>query len=149
MGRCLMHPQRDHQYCQAFHVSPEPSLMFLMHHPVPFISTLTLPLQTHVDACKELRESPTFMVLLAVTRDVGNYINRGSKHGGAQGFRLKTLLTMHEKHSPDKTKTLLQVGEGAGSREGSAGVYGSIVSARGYNSTRPVQRQAAVLYGGA
>ena len=43
-------------------------------------------------ACAELYESSDFSQVLAYVLSIGNYLNFGTKRGGAYGFQLSTLV---------------------------------------------------------
>ena len=44
-----------------------------------------------MQACRELDASKEFVDVLQYILSIGNYLNAGTKHGGAYGFKLVTL----------------------------------------------------------
>ena len=44
------------------------------------------------NACTELYECKEFAQVLAFVLSIGNYLNAGTKRGGAYGFQLSTLV---------------------------------------------------------
>ena len=44
------------------------------------------------NACKELYECKDFAEVLGFVLSIGNYLNAGTKRGGAYGFQLSTLI---------------------------------------------------------
>ncbi|XP_021506906.1 protein diaphanous homolog 1 isoform X1 [Meriones unguiculatus] len=58
-------------------------------------------------ACEELRKSESFSSLLEITLLVGNYMNAGSRNGGAFGFNISFLCKLRDTKSADQKMTLL------------------------------------------
>ncbi|KAH7546622.1 hypothetical protein FEM48_Zijuj01G0220600 [Ziziphus jujuba var. spinosa] len=59
-------------------------------------------------ACKELRNSRLFLKLLEAVLKTGNRMNDGTFRGGAQAFKLDTLLKLSDVKGVDGKTTLLQ-----------------------------------------
>ncbi|KAK7342567.1 hypothetical protein VNO80_25522 [Phaseolus coccineus] len=59
------------------------------------------------DACKELRSSRLFLKLLEAVLKTGNRMNDGTFRGGAQAFKLDTLLKLSDVKGTDGKTTLL------------------------------------------
>eukprot|EP00798_Chlamydomonas_sp_ICE-L_P020827 gene20827-27657_t len=66
-------------------------------------------LATNLLALKQMRESAMLKATLRAALDAGNFINFGTRNGGALGFRLKTLPKLADAKSTDGKTTLLQV----------------------------------------
>ncbi|KAI8474711.1 MAG: hypothetical protein J3K34DRAFT_407096 [Monoraphidium minutum] len=62
----------------------------------------------HAKAAKELTNSRTLRMALAVALAAGNFLNHGSRLGAAAGFRLKSLNKLADSRSSDGKSTLLQ-----------------------------------------
>ncbi|KAH9625753.1 hypothetical protein KSS87_022306, partial [Heliosperma pusillum] len=58
-------------------------------------------------ACKELRSSRLFLKLLEAVLKTGNRMNDGTNRGGAQAFKLDTLLKLADVRGTDGKTTLL------------------------------------------
>jgi len=58
-------------------------------------------------ACKELRNSRLFLKLLEAVLKTGNRMNDGTFRGGAQAFKLDTLLKLSDVKGKDGKTTLL------------------------------------------
>lgn len=58
-------------------------------------------------ACKELRNSRLFLKLLEAVLKTGNRMNSGTYRGGAQAFKLDTLLKLSDVKGTDGKTTLL------------------------------------------
>lgn len=58
-------------------------------------------------ACKELRNSRLFLKLLEAVLKTGNRMNDGTYRGGAQAFKLDTLLKLADVRGTDSKTTLL------------------------------------------
>ncbi|KAK6142476.1 hypothetical protein DH2020_022824 [Rehmannia glutinosa] len=58
-------------------------------------------------ACKELRNSRLFLKLLEAVLKTGNRMNDGTYRGGAQAFKLETLLKLSDVKGTDGKTTLL------------------------------------------
>ncbi|KAJ1441921.1 Formin, FH2 domain [Sesbania bispinosa] len=79
-----------------------------------FMSTLNEELTTTMEsfavlevACKELRNSRLFLKLLEAVLKTGNRMNDGTYRGGAQAFKLDTLLKLSDVKGTDGKTTLL------------------------------------------
>lgn len=70
----------------------------------PFCNSTTLFLQV---ACKELKSSRLFLKLLEAVLKLGNRMNDGTFRGGAQAFKLDTLLKLSDVKGADGKTTLL------------------------------------------
>lgn len=64
-------------------------------------------LATLEEACKELRNSRLFLKLLEAVLKTGNRMNDGTYRGGAQAFKLDTLLKLSDVKGADGKTTLL------------------------------------------
>ncbi|XP_020592237.1 formin-like protein 5 [Phalaenopsis equestris] len=64
-------------------------------------------LSTIEEACKELRNSRLFLKLLEAVLKTGNRMNDGTFRGGAQAFKLDTLLKLSDVKGADGKTTLL------------------------------------------
>ncbi|KAL5976081.1 hypothetical protein ACLOJK_020411 [Asimina triloba] len=64
-------------------------------------------LDIYLVACKELRSSRLFMKLLEAVLKTGNRMNDGTFRGGAQAFKLDTLLKLADVRGADGKTTLL------------------------------------------
>ncbi|KAI0495175.1 hypothetical protein KFK09_025325 [Dendrobium nobile] len=64
-------------------------------------------LSTIEEACKELRNSRLFLKLLEAVLKTGNRMNDGTFRGGAQAFKLDTLLKLSDVKGTDGKTTLL------------------------------------------
>ncbi|MED6124317.1 hypothetical protein PIB30_118358 [Stylosanthes scabra] len=79
-----------------------------------FISTLKEDLNSTIEsfavlevACKELKNSRLFLKLLEAVLKTGNRMNDGTFRGGAQAFKLDTLLKLSDVKGTDGKTTLL------------------------------------------
>ncbi|KAL1325404.1 hypothetical protein HN51_035477 [Arachis hypogaea] len=79
-----------------------------------FMSTLKEELNSTIEsfavlevACKELRNSRLFLKLLEAVLKTGNRMNDGTFRGGAQAFKLDTLLKLSDVKGTDGKTTLL------------------------------------------
>lgn len=80
----------------------------------------TLPTQQSLDlawkASKELKEYKGFVEVLQFILAMGNYLNAGSRQGGAYGFKLSTLpkvcmlITLYHRFTSIKTKLKDKIG---------------------------------------
>lgn len=64
-------------------------------------------MQLYQVACKELRSSRLFLKLLEAVLKTGNRMNDGTFRGGAQAFKLDTLLKLSDVKGTDGKTTLL------------------------------------------
>ncbi|GLJ32443.1 hypothetical protein SUGI_0652780 [Cryptomeria japonica] len=71
------------------------------------ISYIRKSFQTLEAACKELRSSRLFLKLLEAVLKTGNRMNVGTLRGGAQAFKLDTLLKLSDVKGTDRKTTLL------------------------------------------
>ncbi|KAL5731014.1 Formin-like protein 5 [Ranunculus cassubicifolius] len=72
------------------------------------VTTVRESLKTLEVACKELRNSRLFLKLLEAVLKTGNRMNDGTFRGGAQAFKLDTLLKLADVKGTDGKTTLLQ-----------------------------------------
>lgn len=70
-------------------------------------NTLILGFNCFQVACKELRSSRLFFKLLEAVLKTGNRMNDGTYRGGAQAFKLDTLLKLADVRGTDGKTTLL------------------------------------------
>ncbi|KAH7663379.1 Formin FH2 domain-containing protein [Dioscorea alata] len=70
-------------------------------------STLKDAFESSEAACKELRSSHLFRKLLEVVLKTGNHMNVGTFHGGADAFKLDTLLNLSDVKGTDGKTALL------------------------------------------
>ncbi|KAL3615249.1 hypothetical protein CASFOL_040910 [Castilleja foliolosa] len=82
------------------------SLLFVCTFQEEFSSTKE-SLATLEVACKELRNSRLFLKLLEAVLKTGNRMNDGTYRGGAQAFKLDTLLKLSDVKGTDGKTTLL------------------------------------------
>ncbi|GFP93780.1 formin-like protein 5, partial [Phtheirospermum japonicum] len=82
------------------------SLLFVSTFQEEFSSTKE-SLATLEVACKELRNSRLFLKLLEAVLKTGNRMNDGTYRGGAQAFKLDTLLKLSDVKGTDGKTTLL------------------------------------------
>lgn len=71
------------------------------------VSIVKESLETLEVACKELRSSRLFLKLLEAVLKTGNRMNNGTFRGGAQAFKLDTLLKLADVKGADGKTTLL------------------------------------------
>ncbi|CAI9783578.1 unnamed protein product [Fraxinus pennsylvanica] len=71
------------------------------------VSTIKESFATLEIACKELRNSRLFLKLLEAVLKTGNRMNDGTYRGGAQAFKLDTLLKLADVKGTDGKTTLL------------------------------------------
>ncbi|KAK4486862.1 hypothetical protein RD792_006170, partial [Penstemon davidsonii] len=71
------------------------------------VSSIKESLATLEVACKELRNSRLFLKLLEAVLKTGNRMNDGTYRGGAQAFKLDTLLKLSDVKGTDGKTTLL------------------------------------------
>ncbi|KAF9588546.1 hypothetical protein IFM89_013040, partial [Coptis chinensis] len=71
------------------------------------VSSVKESLATLEVACKELRNSRLFLKLLEAVLKIGNRMNDGTFRGGAQAFKLDTLLKLADVKGIDGKTTLL------------------------------------------
>ncbi|KAE9620737.1 putative formin, FH2 domain-containing protein [Lupinus albus] len=71
------------------------------------LNSTTESLATLEVACKELRSSRLFLKLLEAVLKTGNRMNDGTYRGGAQAFKLDTLLKLSDVKGTDGNTTLL------------------------------------------
>ncbi|XP_010448449.1 PREDICTED: formin-like protein 5 [Camelina sativa] len=83
------------------------ALLFMctLHEEMAFVKE---SFQTLEVACKELRGSRLFLKLLEAVLKTGNRMNDGTFRGGAQAFKLDTLLKLADVKGTDGKTTLLQ-----------------------------------------
>ncbi|XP_010443043.1 PREDICTED: formin-like protein 5 [Camelina sativa] len=83
------------------------ALLFMctLHEEMAFVKE---SFQTLEVACKELRGSRLFLKLLEAVLKTGNRMNDGTFRGGAQAFKLDTLLKLSDVKGTDGKTTLLQ-----------------------------------------
>lgn len=72
------------------------------------VSSVKESLATLEVACKELKNSRLFLKLLEAVLKTGNRMNDGTFRGGAQAFKLDTLLKLADVKGTDGKTTLLQ-----------------------------------------
>ena len=60
-----------------------------------------------LNASLALLSSAQFPRLLALILDIGNYLNAGTRSGGAKGFRLASLLALKDTRSANEDKISL------------------------------------------
>ncbi|KAL6538220.1 hypothetical protein OROGR_012208 [Orobanche gracilis] len=82
------------------------SLLFVRTFPEEFFSAKESLANLEV-ACKELRNSRLFLKLLEAVLKTGNRMNDGTYRGGAQAFKLDTLLKLSDVKGTDGKTTLL------------------------------------------
>jgi len=58
-------------------------------------------------ACKEVKESKSFVALLEIMLAIGNYVNGSTQRGGAFGFKLSSIPKMLELRQNDSKGTLM------------------------------------------
>ncbi|KAK4484853.1 hypothetical protein RD792_007453, partial [Penstemon davidsonii] len=71
------------------------------------VSSIKESLATLEVACKELKNSRLFLKLLEAVLKTGNRMNDGTYRGGAQAFKLETLLKLSDVKGTDGKTTLL------------------------------------------
>ncbi|XP_010533507.1 PREDICTED: formin-like protein 5 [Tarenaya hassleriana] len=82
------------------------ALLFMctLHEEMTFVKESFATLEV---ACKELRNSRLFLKLLEAVLKTGNRMNDGTFRGGAQAFKLDTLLKLSDVKGTDGKTTLL------------------------------------------
>ncbi|XP_042459139.1 formin-like protein 3 isoform X1 [Zingiber officinale] len=78
--------------------------MSLLHEDVSIIKESFAILEV---ACAELRNNRLFLKILEAVLKTGNRMNDGTFHGGAEAFKLDTLLKLADVKGTDKKTTLL------------------------------------------
>ncbi|CAL9205040.1 formin-like protein 5 [Musa acuminata AAA Group] len=82
------------------------ALLFMASMPEE-VSTATESFSTLEVACEELKSSRLFLKLLEAVLKTGNRMNDGTFRGGAQAFKLDTLLKLSDVKGADGKTTLL------------------------------------------
>ncbi|KAI4322574.1 hypothetical protein L6164_022252 [Bauhinia variegata] len=82
------------------------SLMFMISLPEE-VSSVKESFATLEVACEELKKSRLFLKLLEAVLKTGNRMNDGTYRGGAQAFKLDTLLKLSDVKGTDGKTTLL------------------------------------------
>ena len=88
---------------------------FPMRHCTKLLPCLVSPsciqiYAANLAAIRQMRDSEPFKRVLRAVLAAGNFLNYGSRLGGALGFRLKALSKLADTKSSDAKTSLLQVG---------------------------------------
>ena len=88
------------------------SFYSILHPPASPISVAPQIYAANLAAIRQMRGSDLFKRTLHAVLAAGNFLNHGSRLGGALGFRLKALPKLADTKSADAKTSLLQVGGG-------------------------------------